>query len=356
MRARILPSAVTAVVVATVLLRAGPAASQASSGSSYPYLRTRIPGKDQCLAWNTRELVYTVDAAGSLRTPADTELAAIDAAWATWQAASTECSDFQFIRGPQIQDAPVGYLKDGPNTNVIVFRELACRDVVPPADACFDDGTCANKFRCWDYPDFTIGLTTTTFSFRTGNILDADIELNASPHFEGDYFLFTAVASPPCPPGQPAPNCVATDIQNTLTHEIGHVLGFDHVAPEDPRAYSTMEASAEQGETRKRALDPGTRRGFCDSYPRNLPATSCDDLGLVTRRVVARNRGVPGVGCAAAGSGGPGGSGPGPVLALALAALLGRRMLRARHARSQAGGGGAGRASPGCRSEPAVQR
>lgn len=334
MRVRVLPAA----AVAVALFGAGPAAAQLSTGDSYPYLRTRIPGKDQCLAWNTRELTYNVDSAGSQRTPADTELAAIDASWASWQAASTECSDFQFIRGPQIQGAQVGYLKEGANTNVMVFRELACREVVPPVDPCFDDGTCANRYGCWDYPDFTIGLTTTTFSFRNGNILDADVELNASTHLEGDYFLFTTVGSPPCPQDQPAPNCVATDIQNTLTHEIGHVLGFDHVAPEDPRTYSTMEASAEVGEIKKRILDPGTRRGFCDSYPRNLPATSCDDLGLITRRVVARNRGVPGLGCAAGGAGEGTGGRPVSGLALALAVLLGGRMLRARHARSQAGG------------------
>jgi len=292
---------------ALLALVPGQARAQFRVVGGYPYLRTTAPGSDKCLAWNTREIVFVKDAAGSLRTPSDTEMAAVDASFATWQAVSDSCSDMKFVSGALEANAQVGYLKDGPNENVVAFRETACRDTVPFNDPCFDSGDCPNKYGCWDYPDFTIGLTTTTFSFKTGNILDADIELNAAPHFDGSYFLFTTIGSPPCPPERQGVDCVATDIQNTMTHEIGHLIGLGHVIAEDPRLRSTMEPTADIGETIKRVVDIGSAQAFCDTYPRNLPATSCDDLGLITRRVIAHNRGIPGLGCSASGAGGAGG-------------------------------------------------
>jgi len=328
---------------AALLLAPAVARAQFRVVDGFPYLRTTVPGTDKCLAWNTREIVYQEDAAGSLRTPGNTEWAAVEAAFGTWQAVADTCSDMKLTKGGVMSNAPVGYLKDGPNENVVIFREAACRDVVPQDDPCFDEGDCASRYGCWDYPDFTIGLTTATFSFKSGNILDADIELNASPHFDASYFLFTTVGSPPCAPDRQSVDCVATDVQNTLTHEIGHLVGLGHVIPEDARLHSTMEPTADVGETIKRVVDIGSAQAFCDTYPRNLPATSCDDLGLITRRVIAHNRGIPGLGCSAGGAGASLGGGAGTWLA-----LLGWGMLR-RHARSRARRRGPGGAPAGRR-------
>jgi len=322
-------SAARMAACAALLASAG-ALAQLRVVNGYPYLRTTVPGSDRCLAWNTRQVDYLVDAAGSARTPTDTEQFAIDAAFTTWQLVADSCSDMRFTRVGLVSSAQVGYLKDGPNENVVVFRETACRDVVPLDDPCFDQGDCANRHGCWDYPDFTIGLTTTTFSFRSGNILDADIELNASPHLDGSYFLFTTVGSPPCTPDRQGVDCVATDVQNTMTHEIGHLVGLGHVVPEDQRLHSTMEPTASVGETTKRVIDIGSAQAFCDTYPRNLPATSCDDLGLITRRVVAHNRGVPGLGCSAGGAGAPGSGAWAGVWLVAAAAGVLRRRARSR--------------------------
>ncbi len=74
--------------------------------------------------------------------------------------------------------------------------------------------TAATPTRCWEHGWATIGLTTTTFSFSNGIILDADIELNASQPGGDLGFLFTTVSSPLCE-GLPSPECVATDLQNT---------------------------------------------------------------------------------------------------------------------------------------------
>jgi hypothetical protein len=174
------------------------------------------------------------------------------------------------------------------NQNIITFRETACIDIVADTDACYEDDSCSDKYGCWDHGDGTIALTTTTFSFRSGTIYDADIEFNASPHFDGSSFLFTTVDGPPCDESAPSPACAASDIQNTLTHEIGHVVGLDHV----DTVGSTMEPTAPTGEISKRSLDRGTEAGFCETYPPGAPSPPCDDAVTISRQVLAINKGT----------------------------------------------------------------
>lgn len=262
---------------------------------SGPFKRTvaQTSGTVQtCVTWSVRDFTYQVDDAGCSKTPGDTEFTAIDSAFASWQAVSDGCSDFRFNRGPRVTRAQVGQGTEG--THVLVFREDACRDVVPGTDPCLADGSCANKYACWDHSDATIGLTTSTYSVRTGILYDADIELNASTHSDGTYFLFTTVSSPPCEPGREDVTCVAYDVQNTATHEIGHVVGLDHV--DDPK--STMAATAPVGETSKRLIDVGTAEGFCLTYPRGQPPVPCDELASLRRKITATNTSL--LGCARA--------------------------------------------------------
>lgn len=264
----------------------------AAAGSAQPFIRTQVPGREDksplCVTWNKRQFTYVVDAAGSTRTPGESEFFAIDASFASWQAVSDTCSDFVFTRGSRAAKVQIGRGTEA--QNAIVFREVSCRTAAPQADPCQADGSCANKYSCWDHSDFTIALTTTTFSTRTGSIYDADIELNASSHADGTRFLFTTISSPVCSPGPDAVTCVATDIQNTLTHEIGHAVGFDHV--ENPG--STMEATAPPGETQKRIIDVGTSEGFCKTYPKGLPPVPCDEIAQSRRKIIARGAGTPG--------------------------------------------------------------
>lgn len=276
----------------------------ASEAQAQAYLRTRVPGADLCLHWGPQARTYKFHyhSAGSEQTPGTAEFVAMDAAFDTWRALAQSCSDFVFEKGQNVGVANIGYVQGSQdNTNVIVYRERTCRDAVPADDPCHEAGTCSNLYQCWDHSDATIALTTTTFSFKTGIIYDADIEFNAAPHEGGGRFLFTTISSPPCEPGAESALCVATDIQNTLTHEIGHVIGLDHV--DVPGA--TMEASAPLGETRKRIIDSGTAQGFCTIYPKGQESPPCDDLESVEKRIVAVNRGTPGLdhmGCAAAGA------------------------------------------------------
>lgn len=287
----------------------------ASSASAQDFLRT-VAGTSGdttlCVTWGRRELTYRVDAAGSARTPGDSEHVAIDAAFASWQAVSRGCSDFTFTRGARVSDAGVGQGTGA--ENLLAFREVGCREVVPETEPCLSDGSCGNRYRCWDHAAGTIGLTTVTYGTRTGIALDGDIEFNAAE------FLFTTVSSPPCAAGVEDPGCVATDVQNTATHEIGHVLGFDHV--DDPD--STMAATASPGETAKRVIDLGTAAGFCQTYPRGQPPVPCDEMAQLSRTITGRNTGSFGVNC------GADVTAAAPGLALLAAWLVGRRRHRRR--------------------------
>jgi matrixin len=259
------------------------------------YQRTLVPGLPYCVLWPGRDYVYRLDAAGSRRTPGDSEFAALEAAFASWRAVSATCSDFTFTRGPDIQNPRVGYVRNSQdpnaNENVITFREVDCNDIVPPDDPCIESDTCANTYACWDHGAAVIALTTTTFVFRTAYILDADVEFNASVNGRG--FFFTTVDSPMCE-GAQATDCVVTDVQNTATHEFGHVVGLDHVF----EIGSTMEPTAPPGETHKRIIDAGSAAGFCQAYPRGLPPTQC--VGTEPGRHFQAVSQGPGVGCGAA--------------------------------------------------------
>ncbi len=264
----------------------------------------------KCVTWNERNFSYSVDQAGSEKTPDETEFGAIDTSFANWQSVSNSCSDFKFIAGPRVRNGKIG--KGTESENLVVFRETRCDEKVLPSDPCLSDGSCGNAHQCWDHGSETIGLTTVTYGSRTGLAQDADIELNASA------YLFTAVASPPCRDGQEMPNCVAYDIQNTLTHEIGHAVGFDHV--EDMR--STMAPTAPLSETSKRVIDLGTSSGFCQTYPRGQPAVPCEELTIQRTRLVAQNTGSFGSSCVSSTTA------AGPWFA-----LLGMLLIRGRRAR-----------------------
>lgn len=308
----------TVTLVLGMLLLAGTASAQEDV---LPFLRTRVPGKDLCLHWSVRNLTYNYHSAGSQQTPGTAEFVAMESAFDTWRSVARSCSDFQFTKGPMVGVATIGYdPASDSNTNVIVYRETSCRDVVQAEDPCLAAGTCPNVYQCWDNSESTIALTNTMYSTKTGIIYDVDIEFNAAPKEAGDQFLFTTISTPPCEPDTQSPLCVATDIQNTLTHELGHAIGLDHVE------IGTMAPTAELGETKKRIIDQGTAKGFCFTYPSNEVSPPCEDIEAMEKKIVATNRGTPGfdhMGCSVAGSGSVG------VLGL-IAALSVRRRRRSR--------------------------
>src|SRR5207244_5649275 len=131
-------------------------------------------------------------------------------------------------------DRRIGYVAGAYNRNLILWRTANCaRGGAPVDDPCQTAGGCGNKFDCWDHGDRVIAVTTSTFNRSTGQLYDADIELNGAPHVDDSpAFIFTANDGPPCSvPGQTG--CVRFDIQNTVTHEAGHSIGLDHTTVEN---------------------------------------------------------------------------------------------------------------------------
>ncbi|MEO8874770.1 MAG: matrixin family metalloprotease, partial [Polyangiaceae bacterium] len=136
--------------------------------------------------------------------------------------ASIDVRDLGPVECNQVQ-----YNKDGPNQHVIIF----------------DDNT-------WPHNDSnnTLALTTVTFDSTSGEIYDADMEINTAQQ--------TLTAKDPIPAD-------GYDLQSIVTHETGHFLGMAHSG--DTRA--TMYAHYRQGATAMRDLTQDDVSGICSIYP-----------------------------------------------------------------------------------------
>lgn len=279
------------------------------------------------LFWRNACVGYSVNSAASALVPFDEATRVIDTAFTTWNDAV--CADsgakvgIVASNGGAVTCSEVRYNQNGPNQNVIVFRD----DAWPYSD-----------------PNNTLGLTTVTFNADTGEIYDADMEINASGKN-----LTTSETVP----------SDGFDLLSVITHEAGHFLGLAHAMS----ATSTMYASYRPGTSALRSLTDDDVAGLCSIYPtsgtRNVddsvqaggvtPATACDPTprhgfstaceSNTTPTDDTTDSGASSSGCSiasgASGASGTGGAGGGSLsAALGLGAfalaLVGRRSRRER--------------------------
>ena len=249
------------------------------------YERARVSGGGALLFWATRGHSFQIDSRGTADLSDGSEFDAVRRSFATWAAVS--CSNLKFDEVLPLEqgDRRVGYFPGVTNRNLVLWRTQTCASAVPANDPCLTQGGCSNKYDCWEGDSSAIATTTTTAATSTGEILDADIELNDPA------FTFTTADGPPCAPGGTRVGCVAYDVQNTITHEAGHTMGLGHSS--DPNA--TMYAFAPNGDTSKRMLHADDVRGICDIYPKDGPTS-------VSPGVTPPGNAAPGGGCGSSGA------------------------------------------------------
>jgi MYXO-CTERM domain-containing protein len=229
------------------------------------YVQTTTTKTNQPMHWNRRSmtvLVYTGEPPADL--DAATLVGAASSAAATWSGAAVGCTDIRL--SVLSSDEPVAFVAyDG--TNRITFRRDEWRKM--PCDPAMED--------CTPYSAEALAITSVFALEKNGVIVDADMEINAvNPAFRwGDVVR----------DGQRDHQ----DIQNVLTHELGHLIGLDHTcylpdkrprprddkgnlipdcsAASDEIKQTTMFASADPGDTQKRDLAPDDIAAVCAIYP-----------------------------------------------------------------------------------------
>jgi len=239
-------------------------------GQSAPqYVRTKTDDGLHCLRWpvaaDARARVTFVQSAAGLPALGAGVFDAVSRSGQTWQAQLQACGNLDLIEGAHWPSRFVGYVQGGSNENLVLFRTRLCSAVVPSGDPCLAANTCGNAYDCWDHAANIIALTTSSYVVTTGVLLDADVEINAVTATP------TIVDSPPCSAGGISTSCVANDVQNAVTHELGHFLGLAHA----PDPSSTMYATEPVGETSKRVLDSGSKQFVCDVYPAGRASNDC---------------------------------------------------------------------------------
>lgn len=178
------------------------------------------------IRWYKDTVVMYGDMNGTADVAGNAEWQAVNASIETWD--KEACKQPRIVFSGLKKDGQSGYWPDKNNYNLIKW---------------------VNDKKEWEDKytggDTVIAFTTITFDLKSGEIFDADTELN-------DWaFDFTV-----------DPSRSKYDVQNTVTHELGHVLGMDH----SKNAHATMFYSANKGDINKRTLAQDDTNGLCYLY------------------------------------------------------------------------------------------
>jgi len=180
------------------------------------------------LFWRSACIGYSLQRDGSHSLPFSAVAEAVDRSFDAWN--QVKCGgggdlgiEFSNL-GPVACRSP-GYVERAANQNVVLF---------------YDEN--------WPYGVSTLALTTVSHNARTGEIFDADIEVNATASL-----LSVSDSSAGS----------AYDLQSVITHEVGHFLGLAHSS--DPNASMIEEYT--KGTLTLRSLAADDSAGACAIYP-----------------------------------------------------------------------------------------
>jgi MYXO-CTERM domain-containing protein len=265
---------------------------------AYPegFVRTGPTKAGHYLYWESGCVFVTMDADGTKEIPGDGEFDVIQKSIDTWNDDTASCS-YLTVMNQGKKAMEVG--KD--RVNLIKFRDQSwCRPAV-------DD----DPARCYD--PAAAGLTTATYvddksSDRDGAIVDADVEINGvdfSISVDG-----TTLGTQPC----------KSELQNTLTHELGHLHGLEHTCwlggvdphwvddqgnpvpscfpgPTDPPIPAkildaTMYPQQDCGETKKATLSDDDINAICTIYPTAKDPGTCAPVASTGGGCCSASRGA----------------------------------------------------------------
>jgi hypothetical protein len=241
----------------------------------------------------------------------DQVAAALQGASAAWSKETNSCTYLELV--PALSTAPTPVAVNDGHNSLLFHSTVWCH-------------VGANGKCDVDYDASALAVTTDTANTKTGQIYDADVEVNLVDYQWADLVEDPTLAND-------------MDLQNALTHELGHLIGLDHtcfdpltsksgVRPDDDSGLpipdcatasldvqaTTMFPSAMPGDTGKRTLSPDDVNAVCTIYPvDDPPPPPGTDV----------NGGC--AGCAAAGR--PGDGAP-AILGLLAAAVIARRRAR----------------------------
>jgi len=272
------------------------------------FVRTGPTPGGHYLRWASGCVQLGIAEEGTRAIAGDNEVTVFEDVIATWNQGVAACSYMDVVSIGQLHDREVGTDR----VNVLKFRDVTwCRPALK------DDPP-----RC--YSQTTAGITTVVYvddpgNTRDGEIVDADIELN------GVDFAISVNGITLDDSG-----CQA-ELANTLTHEMGHMLGLEHTcrvdsdpprvddqgadvplcsATSDPAIVdATMYNYQDCGETKKESLSADEIDALCAVYPIAEDPHQCNPPG-------------DGAGCCDAGADGTG------ALALSLLVALAIRRRR----------------------------